>query len=101
MLDLAIFNDSYIPGIATIETNHGEELQAPDWPCDCDFQMVAFRPSEGTCGVVSAGELAYDIGKAVQWLHATGAFKHEKPDWFERLELYSAGASSMSREPAN
>jgi len=41
MLDLAIEMDTDSRNTSIIETNHGVQLKAPDWPHDCEFQLVA------------------------------------------------------------
>ncbi len=86
MLDLAISIDTDSKNITIIETNHGVELKAPDWPQDCDFQLIAFDASRDSCEVVSAEVLAEDIGKALVMLEQVMAFKFGKPDWYRRLE---------------
>lgn len=96
MLDLAISIDADSHGTAIVETNHGEEFKAHDWPRDCDFQMVAYRPSGKSCKVVSAGEVVEDIAHAIRALKAVGAFRTGTPDWARRLTLYAAGASSFN-----
>ena len=88
MLDLAISIDTDSTNTTIIETNHGVELKAPDWPQDCDFQLVAFDPLGETCEVVSAECLAEDIGEALEALGST-SFNGGKPDWYRRLEFYS------------
>ena len=54
MLDLAISIDTDSKGTPVVETNHGVRLKAPEWPHDCEFQLVAFNPSGRTCEVVVA-----------------------------------------------
>jgi hypothetical protein len=90
MLDLAISIDIDQRNTAIIETNQGVRLKAPDWPNDCDFQLVAFDPSGETCEIVPAEALAGDIGKALMSLNGAEALEGEKPDWYRRLELYAA-----------
>jgi hypothetical protein len=89
MLDLAISIDTY-PSV--IETNHGVRLKAPEWPQDCDFQLVAFCPSSGSCEVVWTESLAEDIGKSLIMIDKAGAVKGRKPDWYRRLKRYASGA---------
>ncbi len=89
MLDLAISMDTDSRNTTIIETNHGVELGAPEWPQDCDFQLVAFDASGDSCEVVSAEGLAEDIGKALMALDRAAAFKRRKPDWYRRLGRYA------------
>ena len=76
-----------------IETNNGAELKAPGWPQDCDFQLVAFDPSEESCEVISAEGLAEDIGTALMTVDRSGALQGPKPDWYRRLERYATRGS--------
>jgi hypothetical protein len=94
MLDLAIEMDTDSRNTSIIETNHGVQLKAPDWPHDCEFQLVAFNPSEDSCEVVWANCLATDIGEALIALDRAQVFKDGKPDWYHRLKLYATGAPS-------
>jgi hypothetical protein len=94
MLDLAIRIDTDARNTPIIETNHGLELKAPGWPQDCDFQLVAFDPSEETCEVVSADDLAGDIGEALMALDRAALFKGQKPDWYRWLERCAARGPS-------
>ncbi len=89
MLDLAISVDIDQKKIPIIETNHGVRLEAPDWPNDCDFQLVAFDASGRTCDIVPAEVLAGDIGEALTALDSVAAFERKKPDWYRRLEFYA------------
>lgn len=95
MLNLAIVTDTDADGTDIVETNHGDNFKAPDWPRDCEFQMVAYRPSDKTCEVVSADVLADDIGRAIRALQATRKFRGDQPDWYRRLARYAVGAPSM------
>jgi hypothetical protein len=97
MLDLAISIDKGARQTTIIETNHGVRLKAPGWPQDCDFQLVAFNPSGESCEVVSAEDLAGDIGKALMTLDRAAPFKGRKPDWYRRLER-CATRGSLSQE---
>ena len=96
MLDIAISirTDSF--GCDIIETNHGNEFMAPDWPHDCEFQIVAYHPLDKTCRVVSANALADDIGKALLALRASAGFKGDQQEWYRRLADYSSGTPSMT-----
>jgi hypothetical protein len=93
MLDLAISIDTDSTNTTIVETNRGMMLRAPGWPQDCDFQLVAFDTSEENCEVVSADDLAEDIGDALGALDRAVTFKDGKPDWYLRLARYA------SREP--
>ncbi|HXJ97145.1 MAG TPA: hypothetical protein VMT20_30265 [Terriglobia bacterium] len=94
MLDLAISIDADSRNTVIVETNHGARLKAPEWPGDCDFQVVAFDPSAESCEVVWAQALAEDIGRALTMLRGTPALRGRKPDWYRRLQLYAKGDSS-------
>jgi hypothetical protein len=95
MLNLAISIDTDADGIDIVETNRGDSLKAPDWPRDCEFQMVAYRPSERICDVVVAHVLAEDIGHAIRALREAGMLQSDAPDWYMRLAHYAAGARSL------
>jgi hypothetical protein len=92
MLDLAISIDTDSGNTTIIETNHGLALKAPEWPHDCDFQLVVFDGSGDRCEVVSAEGLAEDIGKALIMLNRIAAFKGRRPAWYRRLERYATQA---------
>ena len=94
MIDLAIIVDSDSNDVAIVETNSGAELKAPDWGTDTDPKLVAFYPSKKRCEIVDCAELANDIGYALDALRAAGTLKDGKPEWFNKLELYAAGAPS-------
>jgi hypothetical protein len=89
MLDLAISIDTDRESTMIIETNCGVKLRAPEWPHDCDFQLVAFDASGNSCDVVSVEGLAEDIGRALMMIDRAALLKGEKPDWYRRLKLYS------------
>ena len=89
MLDLAIAIDTDARNTTIVETNHGVELKAPEWPHDCEFQLVAFD-SRGRCEIVWATDLAGDIGKALRALDKAAVFKGRKPDWYRSLERCAA-----------
>ncbi len=91
MLDLAISTNTDTRGTSVIETNHGVELKAPGWPQDCDFQLVAFRPTGKTCEVIWTERLAEDIRKALMALDQAGMVQGKKPDWYRRLSRCSSG----------
>lgn len=94
MLDLAISIDEDSKGTPVIETNHGVQLKAPNWPQDCEFQLVAFTPSGKSCYVVTAKSLAQDISEALVALKTAGSLNGRKPDWYFRLSRYAKGANS-------
>jgi hypothetical protein len=94
MLDLAIEIDTDSRNTSIVDTNHGVQLKCPDWPHDCDFQLVGFNPSEDSCEVVWADGLSEDIAEALFALDQAAVFEGRKPDWYLRLELYARGASS-------
>jgi hypothetical protein len=96
MLDLAISIDTDSTNATVIETNHGVTLKAPEWPQDCDFQLVAFSPTGRACEVVYADCLAEDIGEALAALNRAVSFDDRKADWYRRLELYARRESSAS-----
>lgn len=81
-----------------IETNRGKELKAPQWPQDCEFQLVAFNPSGRVGDVISTEELAADISSAIRTLRESGLMSGKKPDWYQRLAYYARGASSTGEK---
>jgi len=89
MLDLAISIDTDSDNATVIETNRGVTLKAPEWPHDCDFQLVAFDPSRDSCEVVSSEGLAGDISEALRALDSDLSFAGKKSDWYCRLKLYA------------
>ncbi len=89
MLDLAIAVDHDRQMATIVETNHGRSLKAPGWPQDSDFHLVAFDPSQNSCEVVTASELAADISKLVQLVASQRILRGNKPAWLKRLEKYS------------
>jgi len=92
MLDLAISINTDSTNTTIIETNHAVKLKAPGWPHDCDFQLVAFDPSGETCEVISAEDLAGEVGKALMTIERAAPFKGRKPDWYRRLARYARGS---------
>jgi hypothetical protein len=94
MIDLAISIGENSKNTTVIETNHGLELKATDWPHDCDFQIVAFDPVGENCEVVWARTLAEDIGRALTALDDSATLKGRNPDWYRRLERCARGALS-------
>lgn len=91
MLDIAILDDCDDDGNSTVETNSGEILKCQNWPTDCDFQIVAFRPSDDACETVDASEIVSDISCAIEALKASGSITKKEPEWFKRLVLCAAG----------
>ncbi len=89
MLDLAIEIDTDEEDISIVNTNRGVELKAPEWPHDCEFQLVAFD-LQGKCEVVWTEELTADIAEALKALDSATIFRRLKPDWYRRLKLYAA-----------
>ena len=89
MLDLAIFIDTDAKNTPIVETNNGVEMKAPDWPQDCDFQLIAFDPSRRSCEVVSAEGLAEDIGEALAEIDKHLPARGQEPEWYRRLKLYA------------
>jgi hypothetical protein len=92
MLDLATSTETDSK-VTVIETNHGVLLEAPGWPTDTDFELVAFSPLERTCEVIRASDLAADIAMALSTLDKTAVWEGQKPDWYRRLASYAEGAS--------
>jgi hypothetical protein len=93
MIDLAISIDTDAKGTTIIETNRGAQFRSPRWPQDCDFQLVAFRPSGNTCEVIWTKQLAEDISNALRMLDSMKAVKGSKPDWYRRLSHCANGAA--------
>jgi hypothetical protein len=94
MLDLAISIGTDPTNITIVDTNRWkDELKAPGWPSDSDFQLVAFNPSGESCEVVEAEDLARDIGRALMRLGRLAPYKGRKPDWYRRLELCATRGS--------
>jgi hypothetical protein len=91
MLDLSIAVDLDQRMTTIVETNHGKSLKAPGWPQDSDFHLVAFDPTQNSCEVVTASELAADISKLVRLAASRRILRGKKPAWLKRLERYSAG----------
>jgi hypothetical protein len=85
VLDLAILMDRDSSNVPVIETNAGLRLRAPDWPHDCEFQLIAFDPGDQDCDVVGAGRLAKDIRLALAALDKAVGVKGRRPDWYRRL----------------
>ncbi len=91
MLDLAISVDTDQRGTAIIETNSGLRLKAPEWPQDCEFQLVAFTSTGSTCQVIPAEQLADDVREALAALEHAGIMKIRTAGWHRRLCRYAEG----------
>lgn len=93
MLDLAISIDTDEAASSVVETNHGRQLKAAQWPQDCEFQLVAFSPTGRTCKVIRPGHLAQDVARALTALDESEVLNGPKPDWYRRLAAYAKGAT--------
>jgi hypothetical protein len=91
MIDLAISIDDGPRGVTIVETNHGDQLAAPNWPQDSDFNLVTFKPSATECDVIAPRELARDIGLALDALDPVFSNALKKPEWYHRLRKCAAG----------
>src|SRR6266446_5906857 len=85
MLDLAIPMEDEHKGNTIVETNHGDRLVAPDWPHDCEFQLVTFSPKGRRCKVVYINELSKDIAEALKMIDDLGIRGERKPEWYRNL----------------
>jgi hypothetical protein len=94
MIDLAISIDDGPRGVTIVETNHGDQLAAPEWPQDSDFRLVAFKPRAKACDVIEPRQLARDIGLALEALGPVLLVSGKKPEWYDRLRKCAAGAQS-------
>jgi len=94
MLDLAIAVDHDRQMTTIVETNLGRSLKSPGWPQDSDFHLVAFDPTQNSCDVVTASELAADISKLIRLVASRRILHGNKPVWFKRLEKYSRGVQA-------
>ena len=86
MLNLAIAVDVDRNNNSVIETNSGDTFVAPNWPQDCESQVVSYRKGNRTCHVVSLETLSDDIGQALTLIQRSGLLAGRKPDWFVRLK---------------
>lgn len=86
MLNRAIAVDIDRHNNSIIETDTGDILVAPDWPQDCESQIVSYRTGSKTCRVVSLETLSEDIREAMALIESSGCFAGKKPDWFIRLK---------------
>jgi len=94
MLALAVSIDDDADGTPLALTDNGENLRAPGWPQDCEHQLVAFDPEAKTCSVVWTSGLVDDIRHALGALDQTKSLKGKRPDWYNRLSLYSKAVVS-------
>lgn len=90
MLNLAIAVDVDRDENSVIETNSGDTLVAPNWPQDCEFQVVSYRKGSRTCRVVHLETLSDDIGQALTFIERSGFVSGKKPDWFVHLKELAA-----------
>jgi hypothetical protein len=90
MLNLAIAVDIDRNNNSVVETNSGDLFVAPDWPQDCESQVVSYRKKGRTCRVVRLETLAQDIGQALTLIEKAGLVAGKKPDWFLRLHKSAA-----------
>ena len=90
MLNLAIAIDVDRDNNSIVETNSGEKLVAPDWPQDCEFQIVSYRKSNRTARVVDYFTLSEDISHALDAIERSSFLGRSKPDWFLRLKEAAA-----------
>jgi hypothetical protein len=90
MLKLAIPIETDRTGATVVETNNGCVLRVTDWPQDCEFQLVAFRPRSRKGTLVRTDQLAEDIQKALAAMDTTGVTFREEPDWYRRLVQYAS-----------
>ncbi len=86
MLNLAIAVDIDRERNSVIETNTGEILVAPDWPQDCEFQIVSYSKGSRIAHIVHYDTLSEDIGKALDVIEHGDFLGRSKPDWFARLK---------------
>jgi hypothetical protein len=85
MLNLAIAVDIDRNNNSIIETNSGDTFVAPDWPQDCESQVVSYQKGSHTCRVVHLESFSEDVGQALTFIERAGLFAGKKPDWFVRL----------------
>jgi hypothetical protein len=90
MLNLAIAVDINRDNNSIIETNSGDTLVAPDWPQDCESQVVSYQKGSRTCRVVRLETLSQDIGQALALIERAGWVAGKKTDWFVRLQELAA-----------
>ena len=90
MINLAIAVDFDRHNRSIIETNSGEILVSPDWPQDCESQVVSYRKGGREGHVVNLELLAEDIRQALAVIGEAHSFGRKRPDWFTRLQNVSA-----------
>jgi hypothetical protein len=71
-------------------------MRAPEWPQDCEFQLVGFAPTAKVCDVVWTEQLAQDIGMALKKISESRVLADKKPDWYHRLARYAKGATDAN-----
>jgi hypothetical protein len=86
VLNLAIAVDVDQNDNSIVETNSGDTLVAPDWPQDCESQVISYRKGSQTCRVVRLETLSSDIGQALALIERFNSVAGKKPDWFVRLQ---------------
>jgi hypothetical protein len=90
MLNRAIAVDIDRNNNSIIETDTGDTLVAPDWPQDCESQIVSYQKGSRTCRVVHLEILSEDINQALTLIKRSGFVARKKPDWFVRLQELAA-----------
>jgi hypothetical protein len=90
MLNRAIAVDIDEHNNSIIETDTGDILVAPDWPQDCESQIVSYRKGGRTCRVVRLETLSNDISQTLTLINRSGALNGKKPEWFVRLQELAA-----------
>lgn len=86
MLNLAISVDVDRNNNSIIETNSGDTLVAPDWPQDCESQVISYQKGSRTCRIVHLDTLSGDISRALALIENSDLIAGRKPDWFVRLK---------------
>jgi hypothetical protein len=86
MINLAIAIDVDRSDDSIIVTNSGDTLVAPNWPQDCESQVVSYRKGSRTCRIVHLETLSNDIGQALMLIERAGLVAGKKSDWFVRLQ---------------
>lgn len=99
MLNLAIAVDVDRDNNSIIETNSGDTLVAPNWPQDCESQVVSYRKGSRTCRIVHLETLSKDIGQALTLIERAGFVAGKKTDWFVRLQELAVTRRIKGRMP--
>lgn len=89
-MNLAIAVDTDRNENPIVETNSGDALVAPDWPQDCEFQVVSYRNGSRTCRVVHLKTVCEDLGQALTLIGRAGLIAEKDADWFVRLPEWAA-----------